>query len=173
MAIILENTLLNNFAVKSLIVSLRRRLGDLNPKKYLFAEFPDEYRWTDDELLDYLCDALNDINYTTPHTNWTLENIPLVSLLKDGAVIFAIIRQLIYHAGEKFSYSDNGLSLNLDKYISYNTALQSLYNAYEQKKRMLKLSFRPSAIGLGSQRLPFQIQRPLGMLPNMKNIFGI
>lgn len=173
MPLLLESTLTTNPFVWDLIMGLRKRLGDNRPEKYLFSAQVE--KWEDDELLEFLIESVDDFNLETPLTYFGLETCPdiLRGIIIEGGFLYALIRQGVLEANEKFSYSDHGLSLTLDKYVAYNAVWNAMLSTHIERRRRVKRQLQPSFIGLGSQRLPFAAQRVLGLLPGMRQVFGL
>jgi len=73
-------------------------------------------RWSDAQLIVYLHLAVGDLNASPPHTIYDLETVPdhLHTTLVIGAFIFSLISEATLQVGETFSYSDNGISLNIN-----------------------------------------------------------
>ena len=51
---------------------------------------------------------------------------------------------------EAFSYSDNGISLNINLAQGYQSAAQMLLNSYSEMKKNIKRAMRPRAAGIKS-----------------------
>jgi len=173
MALFLRRNRVNDPAEKSIVWDLRIRLGDNEPDRYLFDD--PVYKWLDEELLLFYFDALQYVNTATPITGWTLTSNQLDTHTRDGAFILALEQMMVRQAGEKFSFSDYGFSLTFDKYAAYQAALGATggRGAWIAMVREFKKAFRPRSIGLGSQQLPFNIMRPLGMVPSLRTVFNI
>lgn len=173
MALLLESTLTTNPFVWDLIMGLRKRLGDNRPDRYQFSDKVE--KWDDDELLEFLMDSVDDFNLETPLTYFSLETCPDImrGIILEGAFIYSLIRQGVLESNEKFSYSDHGLSLTLDKYVGYNAVWNTLLAAHIERRRRVKRQLQPSFLGLGSQRIPFAQQRVMSLIPSMKNTFGL
>lgn len=159
--------------VARIVDRLRRQLGDNHPDQYLFAAKREI--WEDSELYWFLEDELDNINVETPHTEWNLWNMPdrIIGLLLQGAKIIALMNKVIKENNEFMQYSDNGLALTMNKNQQYLSSMQAIFSAHEQRRKHIKQTFRPAFVGIGKQRIPFNMARPLGMLPNLKHTFGV
>lgn len=117
-------------------------------------------RWSDEQLIVYLNQAVGDLNAEPPHTVYTLDNFPenLRSTMLTGAMVFALIAESILQNGESFSYSDNGISLNINLAQGYQSAAQMLLAGYVQMKKDIKRAMRPTAAGLKSSPAPVRIR---------------
>ena len=154
-----------------LVYRVRLRLGDNKPAQRLFA--PKREIWDDYEILSFLYDELDEINVETPHTDWDLTDCPMEGLLVEGGMMKCMYNKIVKESEEFMQYSDGGLALTMNKYQSYLSSLQPLMQAHDARRKQIKQTFRPTLIGIGKQRIPFSIARPLSMLPNLKNTFGI
>lgn len=139
---------------KELIHHLRTMLKDL-PDDVLrtlntLVEEQRGERWTDMQLLIYLNQSIGDINAEPAHTIYDLNNFPSAwkSCIILGGMIFALIAEGILQVGEAFSYSDNGISLNINLAQGYQSAAQMLLNSYTEMKKNIKRAMRPHAASI-------------------------
>ncbi len=139
---------------KELIYHLRTMLKDL-PSDTLrtlntLVEEQRGERWTDMQLLIYLHQSVGDINAEPPHSIYDLNNVPdsWHSCVVLGGMVFALIAEGVLQAGEAFSYSDNGISLNIDLSQKYQSAAQMLLNSYSEMKKNIKRAMRPRAASI-------------------------
>lgn len=107
-------------------------------------------RWSDQQLIVYLNQAIADINAEPAHTVYDLNNFPEAwkSCVVIGGLVFALIAESILQAGESFSYSDNGISLNIDLSGKYQSLAQMMLQGYVQTKQSIKRAMRPSAASI-------------------------
>lgn len=117
-------------------------------------------RWSDDQLYVYLLQAASDINAEPPHSTITIETCPAnwEACMVMGGMIFALISEGILQVGEQFSYSDNGISLNINLAQGYQSIAQTLLNSYQQMKKDIKRAMRPKAAGAKSSPAPVRIR---------------
>lgn len=139
---------------KELIHHLRTMLKDL-PDDVLrtlntLVEEQRGERWTDMQLIIYLNQSIGDINVEPAHTIYDLNNFPPAwkSCVILGGMIFALIAEGILQVGEAFSYSDNGISLNINLAQGYQSAAQLLLNSYSEMKKNIKRAMRPHAASI-------------------------
>lgn len=141
---------------RQLIYKLRVMLKDLPNDVYrslnTLVEEQRGERWTDEQLYVYLGQAVADINSEPPHTTFGLDNFPssIESCVLSGGLIFALIGESILQVGESFSYSDSGLSLNINLQQGYQSLAQMLLSGYVQMKQSIKKAMRPSAASIKS-----------------------
>ena len=142
---------------KTLLHALRTMLKDLPANSKIkslnsLMETKSEQRWTDQQLLIYLEMAIGAINPEPPYTNYTLENFPssLQTTIILGGLIFSLIAESVLQAGEAFSYSDNGISLNINLAQAYQSIFTTLLSGYTQNKINIKRAIRPKAAGIKS-----------------------
>lgn len=138
----------------------------INKLRYLLKDLPDDTyrslntlveeqrgeRWSDQQLHIYLTQAASDINAEPPHTTYNLVGIPLSweGCILTGGMIFALIAESILQVGENFSYSDNGISLNINLQQGYQSVAQMMLAGYTQLKKDIKRAMRPQAAGVKS-----------------------
>lgn len=129
--------------ISRFLMGLRIRLADNDPdKNYRFAPpksvaeahtFTTNhgYIWQDYELIYFLEEAVHKINYYSRNTNYTLSNIPqnMHSHVVDGAAMFALEHIVLRWIQDEYSYSLNGISLDLKKSSEYANML----NYYKDK----------------------------------------
>ncbi len=135
----------SSYEVDSLADILRIRLKDNHPDYR-------KQRWTDDELKVFIQNSLWDINVTPPMTTYFFEDdyynsVPdWKGLILEGAVMFALIAQGIFEIGKEFSYSDNGISITIDRSGKYQSIANMLLTNYEAKKTMVKKNYFMKAL---------------------------
>jgi hypothetical protein len=153
---------------------VRTDLGDDNPLFYQLDEIP-QYKWTETQLAKFLKASLNDLNGSAPMvTIYNFDTLPVdvIPVLEDWVIYRALRARSIKEIANYLSYND-GVTFDMtNRPGDYNKLMQQMYAAVVERTSQYKFSHRPEAIGLGSQRLPFRVTRPLSMLPNMKNVFG-
>lgn len=117
-------------------------------------------RWTDEQLYIYLTQAASDINAEPPHSAITIDTCPSnwEACMIMGGMIFSLISEGILQNGEQFSYSDNGISLNVNLSQGYQSIAQTLLGSYNQMKKDIKRAMRPQAAGAKSSPAPVRIR---------------
>lgn len=116
---------------------LRIKLKDTHPDET-------KRKYTDTELTSYIENAIWDINGTPPiFTYFTIEswstNVPeWQGLIIQGSMIFALISQGIFEIGKEFGYSDNGISINIDRSGKYQSMANMLMTQYMRQKDLIK-----------------------------------
>lgn len=115
----------------------------------------------DEKLLIWLQMGLDDINYTTPQTQYTLSNAPQ---LWETAVLFscsAVAAVLVAAdmAFDDFSYNDNGLTMTLDRNGKLLQVNDKILERYKQMKWNIKKYYGMSIgpFGLGYPRFTAQM----------------
>ena len=141
---------------KELLHSLRVMLKDtptdtMHTLNTLVEEQRGE-RWSDVQLMVYLNQAISDINAEPAHTLYELSNFPesWKACVLNGSLIFSLIGESILQNGEQFSYSDNGISLNVNLAQGYQSMAQLLLGSYVEMKKNIKKAMRPHAAGIKS-----------------------
>lgn len=104
---------------------------------------------TDDEvILAFLNLVLAEINNTAPGTSFTIDTMPASwqYIVAFGGQIFANLFLQGGYALEDFNYSDNGLSLNVDRHSSLNAVYANTYNNYSRMVEKMKKVYAISAV---------------------------
>lgn len=152
----------------------RKRLGDGNPFFYQL-EKTTQVKWDATMLGTFVRDTLDEFNGWGPMvTRFSFENLPddAVPVLIHGIMACATEERAIKEIANVLRYND-GVSFEItNRPADYRTASQNARQRFETAATKWKLSHRPRAMALGSQRLPFRVTRPLSLLPNMRNVFG-
>ena len=115
----------------------------------------------DEQLMIWLQMGLDDINYATPQTNFTLQTAPKNW---ETAVLFACnaVAAVLVQADvsfEDFSYNDNGLSLTLDRNGKIGQVHDRILKMYNVMKHNIKKYYSASSgpYGLGYPRFTAQM----------------
>lgn len=116
---------------------------------------------TDDKLLAYLNMALADVNLYTPATAYTLDNMPdsWTYIVIFGGTLFANLFLMLNYSLKDFSYSDYGLTLNIDRHGKLSSVHEKQVAAYSRMcwnaKKYEAMQLQPA--GLGQPRFQSQI----------------
>jgi len=160
-----------------LVHRTRILLRDNNPDRYYkfqpptpdaeLAGFTERFGfiWQDEELIAHLETGLSDINLRPPETNWNLDSAPsaILALLLVSTARYALSSLETMWIGEDFSYSINGVSLDLDKAAKYAAQRDYYENTFQQMVERYKASLhfirglrQPRyAVGIASRLGPF------------------
>lgn len=100
-----------------------------------FLEHESDEITLDKKILAYAELVINDINYVPPATAYTLQNFPaaLDTILILGINAFTMLFMQAKWTMNDFSYTDNGLSLSLDRVEKLDRAYKNFYDLYKQK----------------------------------------
>lgn len=164
------------------IGEISRRIDFVNRVQMgLMDDFPDEYRldepvyqWKKDQVYTYLKEALGRINATGPRrTSWTFDTFPVEvdELLVTGAKIWALYARARLEKANEMDYSDVH-TLRIARAQDYKNLADTLLQDWTQAVVGYKKATPPTPIGLRSQRLPFRINRVIGLLPNYQTFFS-
>lgn len=119
-------------------------------------------KYSDAELLIQLRRALNDINITPVQTNYTFEQASQewYDMLLTGAQIFASISQGLLEIGKEFNYSDNGISITINRSSNYKGFADSLLTNYVKQRDRVKLNqiMKFGGAGIVSTDMAFKIR---------------
>lgn len=135
-----------------LIQQLRAKLRDINPDRDYHFSPPEKeqtiagftrtrgYRWPDEQLYFHLIQAANWINLIPPDTDFRLENYPAVwqPMLLLQAMVYALWDLSILWINEEFSYSLNGISLDISKSDKYQSAASSIQDQVNTQLEIAK-----------------------------------
>lgn len=128
---------------------LRILLKDVPLENYTYLNtlVEDDYHehWTDPQLLVFLTQSLNDINSEPPLTGYNFNLFPQAwrGTVMNGGLIYALIAEGILSNSSQFSYSDNGISLQVNLTQGYTSIAQMLLQSYHQSISNIKRSMRP------------------------------
>lgn len=120
--------------------------------KMLMSNLTDE-KWEDDEVEAYLEASIDDFNGYPPFTDYTVDNLPskFRTLICKGAILWGLIAYKILLINRDFNYSDNGLSITIDRDSRIGSILSDLgMSNYENEKKMAKRQLVPLSRGLQS-----------------------
>jgi len=158
------------------INDLRLVLRDNNPdRNYHFRPPTDEvviagyteaygFIWQDHELYEYLQLAVHELNLTPPELmGYTLESVYtqyqfLTPLIKTSAMRWALNAIAINWAADEFSYSINGVSLDINKFDKYMQLKANAETRYTQIVELYRASvhiikgIRPSMYTISAGR---------------------
>ena len=117
-------------------------------------------RWSDYMLLGYLQQGIADINAEPALTIFDLNDYPdaWTACVISGGIIYSLIAEGILQNGEQFSYSDNGISLQINLAQGYQSMAQMLLGGYTQLKKDIKRAMRPHAAAIKSAPAPVRIR---------------
>lgn len=132
------------------VVALRRFINDIPQLNTLDQEMES----TDDELEEFIKDALNDINYNyTPPSNFKLSDVVVEpgvdtgsiswTTIKLGAILQLLQVKGIVSARNAITYSDAGgvTVAEMDKYGRYLTYFNQLASRYEKQVNQVKVRY--------------------------------
>jgi len=149
---------------RDLVHKLRAMLKDVPDEQFrslnTLVEKQRGQRWSDELLLVYLQTAIADINAEPPFTAYTLTGVPVSwhGCILTGAFIMTLMGEAVVQNGESFSYSDNGISLNINQAAGYLSIAQAMLSAYATQKKNLKTAIRPHAAGIIGSPAPVRIR---------------
>jgi len=109
---------------------------------------------SDEQLKAYLNTVLCAINLTTPPTSYTLDNMPTTwdCLIQFGGVVISNMFVQLGYALKDFSYSDYGLSLNIDRGAKIQAVSTQMTKAYDKMvwdaKKGVLLGVGPRGFGM-------------------------
>lgn len=138
-----------------LVYLLREMLGTV-----LTADPNTGKQFTDQELLVGLNFALGAFNIYPPVTCFTIENFPCCgyeAMLMYLAQLFTLMNKYLGLSINDFSYSDNGLSLNIDRGAKINQALTNVQKIVNDLLALIKLEFAFQGESVGTMQLPVGI----------------
>jgi len=166
--------------LEAYINSVRYNLYEIDDTwlKYQLDE-PVKY-WTDEMIRRALQHSLMIINEHPPTiSNWSFDSVPCPGILTSGATVECLLQRARFEDANTMNYSDAGKTLGMQRGQFYRQMAEEWNRMFRGTGGVLgggilgfKMSFRPRSQGVGSQRLPYRVLRPLSFLPNCKNIFG-
>lgn len=147
----------------------------------LMDDFPDDYtldepvnQWRRVNVFACLRDALSRFNSTGPRrTEFTFDTYPdtFDELLVTGGYVYALESRARLEKATQMNYSD-GISLNIDRGPFYLQLATGMRTDWTRAVQDWKKATPPSPRGVRSVRIPFRINRVIGMLPNYQTYFS-
>jgi hypothetical protein len=103
--------------------------------------------------------ATNDFNVQPPETNFTIDGFPdnYEQFLVMGTEINIMYQKYLKIAIRDWSYSDMGLSMNIDRGAKIKQAEDDLKTAYNHVIERAKWNFTSAGVGVGTVPLPIGI----------------
>ena len=134
---------------------------------------------TDDDLRAGIVFALQSLNIKSPVTYFTIETLPqlLESTLMVGSAIYSMMYKYLGIAFTDVSYSDNGVSVNIDRGSKIQNAIDKATAYYDKLIDVAKLHFIKSGTAVGSIPLSISLGgrlsgNILGAISNLFNAIG-
>jgi hypothetical protein len=129
------------------------------------------YRWPDESLYSHLMQAVNFVNLMPPDTAFMLESVPAMwqPIVLNQAMVYALWDLSILWINEEFSYSLNGISLDISRSDKYQSAASSIQDTVTQQLELAKKRIHIIK-GLGQNRYIFSRGAALGPWTGGQNI---
>ena len=150
--------MLSNYslAFEDLITRLRRLLMD-------YPNDPRMKRWTDEDLLEYLNIAMDDVNTSPPISYYSYATMPSPwrSLVLTRAKFEAYTSRAGLEVAKEFNFGFGGVSLAIDRSGKYLSVSQQEWTAYNERLTKAKLASVMQTnppLGILSSDLPFKIR---------------
>lgn len=151
---------------------IRLRLMDDFPEDYTLDEPVNQWRRVN--VFACLKDGLSRFNATGPRrTAFTFDDFPDTydELLVTGGYIYALEARARLEKADQMSYSD-GISLNIDRGPFYLQLATGMRTDWTRAVQDWKKATPPRPRGVRSVRVPFRINRVVGLLPNYQTYFS-
>jgi hypothetical protein len=181
-----ENSIVSftgNSSLDQLIYSLRILLRDNNPDRNYHFRAPESSKfiqgqtqvfgfiWEDEELLEYIYQAIDDFNSRPPTTGIDVSNLwgserRWRTAILIRAASFACFAIALNHIVDEFTYSISGVSLDIEKSSKYMSVKDEFINEYdklvEAAKRSIKIikGLRQFRYGVGITSALGPLSRP-------------
>jgi hypothetical protein len=122
------------------------------PKPFYDVEANKDIR--DKKMLAYAQLVIDDFNYYPPLTCYTLLDWPpaLDTILVLGCQMYTTLFMMMKWTMNDFSYTDNGLSLSLDRVTKLGTAQEKFVELYKEKIKQIKHNLPIGTVVLGVPR---------------------
>ena len=154
----IPSEMLSNYSLgfEDLITRLRRLLMD-------FPNDPRMKRWTDEDLLEYLNLAIDDVNTSPPISYYSYDTMPSPwrSLILIRAKFEAHTSRAGLEVAKEFGFGFGGVSLNIErsgKYLSVSDKEWQAYNERLTKAKLASVMQTCAPMGILSSDLPFKIR---------------
>jgi hypothetical protein len=114
---------------------------------------------TEGDLQTALRLSLNAFNVQSPATVFTIDGFPAnyEQFLVQGVMLNISMLKYLKLAIRDFSYSDMGLTLNLDRGAKITKAMEDIDKQYKERMALAKLNFAHQGLGLGTVPLPISM----------------
>ena len=123
-------------------IRLLQKIKNVLPKPFLSK---DAFEDANDiemnrRILAYIDLVINDINWEMPVTGFTIRNFPegLDGTLVLGVNVFTSMFMQMKWTLNDFSYTDNGLSLSLDRVEKLNRSHETMLKLYKEQVKNIK-----------------------------------
>lgn len=154
-----------------LVTTLRSMIGQT-----LATDPNSQIPLTDQDLLAGINLALGAFNMYPPVTCFTIDTFPCCgyeTMLLYMAQLFTFLNKYLGIAINDYSYSDNGLSLNIDRGARVNAAIQNAQKLVDQFLAIVKLEFAFQGESVGTMQLPVGIGGVLSRgVSNILDVFN-
>jgi hypothetical protein len=131
----------------------------------------------DNSIRDSLVFAVQLFNMYPPViTEYTIDDFPqaLEMCLLQFAQVTFLFGKYLNISFRDFSYSDNGLSLTVDRGGKMQTVIDMLTKNIDTYLKVLKLNFAPTGIGIGTVSLPISLGGTMNRgVMNALDVYGI
>ena len=131
---------------------------------------------TEDDIQAGLKLGLRAFNLYPPQTSFTIANLPtdLEPLILMMAAFFSFVQKYVPVAITDLSYSDNGLSLTIDRGSKIKTAIDMIHSFVEKYIIPYKWNYAPMGSGFGSIPIPISLGGKMtSQLLNILDIFNV
>jgi hypothetical protein len=98
------------------------------------------YGYTDADVFMYLLNAIGHFNALLPMSSFSVGTWPayLDNILIELASLYAIRAQMLYSVDTDVSYSDQGISLNIDHFTKLGSYYEKMYTEIDKRAKMVK-----------------------------------
>ncbi len=155
------------------VLRIRRKLKDLNTRLYRLDLTVQ--KWPDDEILDAIALAVDEINATPPmRTEYLFTTLPfgVLGYVIQMAWADLLLSQAAFENTNTYNMGDGAANLTLNRAGLYQSLGQAERTRVDQKVAKWKRSLVPHMHGQGTNQYPSQIRHVIWFVPNFKNIFG-
>lgn len=134
---------------------------------------------TDDDIRAGIVFALESLNIKSPVTHFTIETLPqiLESTLMAGSAIYTMMYKYLGIAFTDVSYSDNGVSVTIDRGQKIQNAIDKATAYYDKLIDIAKLHYLNPGVAVGSIPLNISLSGRIsgnifGAISNLFNAIG-
>ena len=154
---------------------IRFDLGDDDPNAYQLDAIP-QHKWDGTHLATWMKWSMQTFNgFGVMVTNYTWDSVPddAIPAIEEAVRYKALTAKSTMEVANVLKYSD-GVTFDItNRATDYRQLAKDAMDLFKDLAGGWKKSHRPRAIGMGSQRLPFRIMRPMSLLPGLSNVFGM
>lgn len=137
---------------ETILAKVRRTVSDNDKLKNVFDLF--EYTYSDEDILGFIKDAMDDINSGYPRSAYTIVSLGDPTMIENGAIVRALLAKGMLHVKNSVPINDQGVQINVyDKGPNFQAWAQFYVQEFQTAKQNLKsaLHYNNMFVGIPSE----------------------